>query len=136
LRHGSVGLAIFARDQAVLLAFVAGLLVAICWRDPAGGSLPLSTDLLRDRSGVGAAELLALAVLATLAFRFGGEALLARTDLAVIAAASLAFALPLRPAASLPLTLVGVTLVFRADPRVRSFGQILLALAFYEWVGR
>ena len=78
--------------------------------------------------------MLAIAVLGTLAFRFRSETL-TRSDLAVVAVASLAFALPLRPAASIPLTVVGVKLIFGSDPRVRSFGQILLALAFYEWLG-
>ena len=124
------------RDRDVLLAFLAGLVVAICWQSPADGSLSqLSADLFRDRSGVGAAELLALAVLGTLAFRFHEEALLTRADLVVVAVASLAFALPLRSAASIPLTLVGMKLLFGSDPRVRSFGQVLLALAFYEWLG-
>jgi hypothetical protein len=79
--------------------------------------------------------LLALAVLGTLAFRFHGESLLTRSDLAVLAVASLAFAPPLRLAASIPVTLVRVKLILGSDPRVRSFGQILLALAFYEWLG-
>jgi hypothetical protein len=91
-------------------------------------------DLFKDRSGIGAAELLALAVLGTLAFRFRRESLLTRSDLAVVAIASLALALPFRSAATIPLTLIGVKLVFGPDPRVRSFGQILLALAFYEWL--
>lgn len=124
------------RDRDVVFAFIAGLVVAICWRDPVDGSLSqLSTDLFRERSGIGAAELFALAVLGTLAFRFHRESLLTRSDLAMVAIASLAFALPLRSAASVPLTLVGVKLVFGSDPRVRSFGQILLALSFYEWLG-
>ena len=124
------------RDRDVLLAFVVGLVVAICWQSPADGSFSLlSADLFRDRSGIGAAELLALAVLGTLAFRFHEEALLTRADLVVVAVASLAFALPLRSAASIPLTLVGMKLLFGSDLRVRSFGQVLLALAFYEWLG-
>jgi hypothetical protein len=124
------------RDRDVLLAFVAALAVALCWRSSAAASLSeLSADLLKARSGIGAAELLAIATLATLAFRLGGESRLTRTDLAVIAVTSLAFALPLRLAASIPLTLVGAKLAFGSDARVRSFGQILLALAFYEWFG-
>ena len=124
------------RDRDVLLAFIAGLVVAICWRDPGDGSLSqLSSDVFRERSGIGGAELFALAVLGTLAFRFHRESLLTRSDLAMVAIASLAFALPLRFAASVPLTLVGAKLVFGSDPRVRSFGQILLALSFYEWLG-
>ncbi|HEX9168412.1 MAG TPA: hypothetical protein VF886_05720, partial [Roseiarcus sp.] len=136
LRDHDVTLSFVTRDRAVMLAFVAGLILAICWRNPAEGALSaLSADLLRERSGIGAGELLALAVLGTLAFRFHDEALFTRSDLAVVAIASLAFALPLRASASVPLTVVGVKLVFGSDQRVRSIGQILLALAFYEWIG-
>ena len=120
-RAGAGGAPVGLRDRDVALAFVAGLIVA--------------ADLFERGSGIGAAELLAIAVLGTLAFRFRRESLLTRSDLAVVAVASLAFALPLRLAAGIPLTLVGVKFIFGSDPRVRSFGQILLALAFYEWLG-
>ena len=40
-----------------------------------------------------------------------------------------------RLAAIIPVAVVGVKLPFRRDPLVSSFGQILLALAFYEWLG-
>jgi hypothetical protein len=117
-------------------SLIAGLAVAICWRDAEVDSFSqLSADLFKARSGIGAAELLAIAILGTLAFRFRDEPLLTRSDLAVIAIASLAFAFPLRLAAGIPVTLVGVKLISGSDPRVRSFGQILLALAFYEWLG-
>ena len=123
-------------DRDVLLAFVLGLGLAICWRNPAASSLSdISEDLLKARSGIGAAELLAIAVLATLAFRFGDGRLLNASDLLAIAVTSLAFAFPLHLAASVPMILVGGKLLFRRDPRVSSFGQVLLALAFYEWLG-
>jgi hypothetical protein len=124
------------RDRDVLLAFVLALAIAVCWRSPASESLSdLSADFLRARSGIGAAELLAIAVLATLAFRFGDNRLLTASDLSAIAVTSLAFAFPLRLAASVPLAVVGAKLLFRRDPLASSFGQILLALAFYEWLG-
>jgi len=123
-------------DRDVLLVFLLGVALAILWRGSAPESFSeLSADFLRARSGVGAAELLAIAVLATLAFRFGEDGRLTATDLFAIAATSLAFSFPLRLAASVPLTIVGVKLLVRRDPLVSSFGQILLALAFYEWLG-
>jgi hypothetical protein len=124
------------RDRDVLLAFALGLAISICWRSPTAESIAdLSADVLRARSGIGAAELLAISVLATVAFRFGEDRLLTASDLCVIAVTSLAFAFPLRMAAGIPLTVVGIKLLFRPDPRASSFGQILLALAFYEWFG-
>ncbi len=84
---------------------------------------------------VGAAELLTIAVMALVVVRFRGENLLSRSDLVVIAISSLAFALPFRLAASIPLTAVGSKLIFQRDPRVKSVGQVLLALVFYEWFG-
>jgi hypothetical protein len=124
------------RDRDVLLAFLAGLAIAICWRNPTVGSLSdLSADLFRARSGIGAAELLAIAVLATVAFRFGHDRLLSANDLSAITITSLAFAFPARLAAVIPLVVVGMKLLFQRDARASSFGQILLALAFYEWFG-
>ena len=123
-------------DRDVLLAFLLGVAIAICWRGPATESISeLSADFLRARSGIGAAELLAIAVLATLAFRFDNDGRLTASDLLAIAVTSIAFSFPLRLAASVPLTVVGVKLLVRRDPLVSSFGQILLALAFYEWLG-
>jgi hypothetical protein len=124
------------RDRDILLGFIVGLAIAIGWRGSTVGSVSeLSADFMQGRAGVGAAELLAIAVLAVLAFRFGGDSLLTPGDLATIALSSLAFALPLRLAAIVPVTAVGVKLLFRRDPRVSSCGQLLLALAFYEWFG-
>src|SRR5271157_678933 len=89
-------------DRDVLLAFVLGLAIAICWRNPAAVSFSdFSADVFKARSGIGAAELLAIAVLGTLAFRFGDDRLLTASDLSAIAVTSLAFAFPLRLAASL-----------------------------------
>jgi hypothetical protein len=125
-----------SRDRDVLLVFLLGLAIAICWRGPTTESLSdLSADFLKARSGVGAAELLAIAVLGSLALRFGDRERLTASDLLAIAATSVAFAFPLRLGASVPLTIVGVKLLFRRDPLASSFGQILLALAFYEWLG-
>lgn len=123
-------------DRDVLLAFVAGLVVAVCWRNSVATSYSdFLAAFLRDRSGVGAAELLTIAVMALLVVRFRREDLLSGSDLVVIAIASLAFALPFRLAASIPLTAVGSKLIFHRDLRVRSVGQVLVALAFYEWFG-
>jgi hypothetical protein len=124
------------RDRDVLLAFLLGLAIAICWRNPAVQSLSdLSADVLKARSGIGAAEVLAIAVLTTLALRIADDRILTASDLAAIAVTSVAFAFPLRLAAIIPVAVVGVKLPFRRDPLVSSFGQILLALAFYEWLG-
>lgn len=124
------------RDRDVLLVFIVGIVVAICWRNVSEASLTeLSADVFKARSGVGAAELLAIGVLASLAFRVRDDRLLSASDLAVIAVTSLAFAFPARIAAGAPLILVGGKLLFRPDPRASSFGQLLVALAFYEWIG-
>lgn len=123
-------------DRDVLFAFVAGLVIAVCWRNALMVSAAdFSAAILQDRSGIGAAELLAVAVLAWLVSRFGREDLLTPSDLVVIALTGLAFAVPFRLAASLPLTAVGLKLFFNGDPQVYSVGQVLLALAVYEWLG-
>ena len=50
-RAGVRGASVELRDRDVMLAFVAGLTVAICWRNPAAGLLSqLSADLFRARS--------------------------------------------------------------------------------------
>jgi hypothetical protein len=123
------------RDRDVLLAFIAGLVIAVCWRSPLMRHGELWAFLLRDRSGISAAELLAIATLIWLALRFRSDALLSRSDLVAIGATVLAFALPVRLAAIVPLTVVGLKLVFHRDARAASAGQILLVLAFYEWFG-
>ena len=126
------------RDRDVLMVFVAGLVIAVC----SGIFLVRSYSdfwaavlMVYDRSGIGAAELLAIGVLVWLVLRFRREDLLTPGDLVVIALTGLAFALPVRLAASLPLTAVGIKLLFHREPRVNSVGQVLLALAFYEWIG-
>jgi hypothetical protein len=91
--------------------------------------------LLRNRSGISAVELLAIATLTWLVLRFRSDPLLSRSDLAAIGASALAFALPLRLAAIVPLTAVGLKLAFNCGARAASAGQILLMLAFYEWYG-
>ena len=86
--------------------------------------------------GIGAAELLAIAVLATVAFRLGHDRLLSANDLSAITMSQLGrLAFPARLAAVIPLVVVGMKLLFQRDARASSFGQILLALAFYEWFG-
>ena len=124
------------KDRDLLLVFVLGLVIALCW----GGSAISSSSefwagVLKDRSGIGAAELLAIVVLTWLVVRFRREDLLTPSDLVVIAVTSIAFAFPFRLAASLPLAAVGLKLIFHRDPRVSSVGQVLLALTVYEWLG-
>jgi exosortase/archaeosortase family protein len=124
------------RDRDVLLTFLAGLAIAVCWRGSmAHWPWDVATAFLRDRSGIGAAELLAIGVLVWLVAQLGDEERLSPSDFIVIALTSLAFAFPLRLAASVPLTMVGLKLAFRREPRISSIGQVLLALAVYEWVG-
>jgi exosortase/archaeosortase family protein len=121
-------------DREVLLTFVAALVVAVFL--PSSTSDPHSASwLVVFKERTGAFEFLAIAVMASLVFRFRREDLLSRSDLVTVAAASLAFVLPFRFAVGLPLTAVGFKLAFHRDPRVNSVGQILLALAFYEWLG-
>jgi hypothetical protein len=124
------------RDRDVVLAFLAGLAVALWWRSSLvhWKGEPWAFLLLWHRSGI-SAEVLAIATLAMLAFRFRGDEVLSRSDLAAIGATALAFALPFRLAAIVPVTAVGLKLAFQRDERAASAGQILLAFAFYEWVG-
>jgi exosortase/archaeosortase family protein len=121
-------------DREVLLAFVVTLIVAAFSPSSIPGSYSASW-LVVFKERTGAVELLAITVMALLVFRFRREDLLSRSDLVTVAAASLAFVLPFRFAVGLPLTAAGFKLAFHRDPRVNSVGQILLALAFYEWLG-
>jgi exosortase/archaeosortase family protein len=121
-------------DREVLLAFVVALVVAVFSPSSIQRSYSNFWEvLLKERTG--AVEFLAIAVMALLVFRFRREDLLSRSDLITVAAVSLAFVLPFRFAVSLPLTVAGMKLAFHRDPRVYSVGQILLGLAFYEWLG-
>jgi hypothetical protein len=113
------------RDRDVLLAFVAELVLAVCWRGTMVRSFSeFWAAVLKDRSGIGAAELLAFVVMAWLIFRLRRESVLSSSDLIVIATTSIAFAFPARVTASTPLTAVGLKLLFQRDPRVRSVGQV------------
>jgi hypothetical protein len=126
-----------AQDRHVLFAFIAGLAITLCWRGFAhapGATEALS--LLQDRSGVSVAELLAFGALLSLVFQFRDEDFLSAGELVVLAIASIAFATPPRFAAIVPLTIVGFMFLRRQDPRLRSIGQLLLALVFYEWIGQ
>ncbi len=124
------------RDREILLAFVLGVAMVVFWRGFASHAYPrLSAAFLTPRSGVGAAEILALIVLALLAIRIRDESVLTVRDLTVVAVSSLAFALISGGAGALPPVIVGAKFVFHRDKRVASMGQILLALAFYEWFG-
>jgi hypothetical protein len=124
------------RDVHVLMAFLAGLAIAVCWRSSSSifyGGIPGA--ILIGRSGIGAGELLVMAVLVLLIFRSRNDDLLSTSDIFVIAVTSIAFAIPYSRAASVPLTIVGIRFLFRRDARLYSIGQLLLALAFYEWLG-
>jgi hypothetical protein len=113
------------RDRDVLLAFVAGLVLTVSWRSTMVRSFSeFWAAVLKDRSGIGAAELLAFVVMAWLIFRLRRESVLSSSDLIVIATTSIAFAFPARVTASIPLTAVGLKLLFQRDPRVRSVGQV------------
>ncbi|RBP13740.1 exosortase/archaeosortase family protein [Roseiarcus fermentans] len=130
LRRARVG------DREIVLAFVVGVAVAISWRSVVAWSHgDFSAVALRDHSGVGAGELLALGVLAYLGLGIGRDDLLTRSDLAVMAACSLAFAFPMRMAAAVPLIVAGLKLLFHKNARISSIGQVLLALVGYEWLG-
>ena len=102
----------------------------------AGSLDEVAAAILKDRSGVGAAELLVIGVALSVVFALRDENLLSRSDLLIIAATALAFALPFRLAAIVPLTAVALKLMFRSDPRLSSIGQLLLALAFLIVLGR
>jgi exosortase/archaeosortase family protein len=124
------------RDSYVLLAFLAGLAISVCWRSSMLSSFAgVPAAILVDRSGIGAGELLVISVLFLLIFRIRNDDLLSPSDLVVIAITSVAFAVPFRLAAAAPLTIVGIKLLFRRDPRLCSIGQLLIALVFYEWLG-
>jgi hypothetical protein len=120
------------RDRHILLAFIGGIAVAICWR----GLSPGLDALLEERSGIGVGELSAIAALISVVLRFRNDELLSSADLLAISGTSLAFAVPSKEAASAPLAIVGCLFVFRRDLRLASIGQLLLALAFYEWLGQ
>lgn len=122
-------------DRHVTMAFLIGLAMSLCWRGLTESLHSEAATVLRDRSGVGAGELLALAVLFVIAFRLGDEDVLSPSDLWTMAIAGLAFALPMRLIALAPLAAVGAKFVFREDPRLRSIGALLLALLFYECLG-
>jgi hypothetical protein len=125
------------QDRHVLLAFICALAVAICRGGVVfGPGSPGLLALTQDHSGIDVGELLAFAVLTSIVLRFRDEEILSPIDLLVLAASSLAFAVPFRLAAIVPLIAVGTRLIFRQEPRVSSIGQLLLALVFYEWVGR
>ena len=95
-----------------MMAFLAGLAMSLCWRGLVDHAHLQAASVLRDRSGVGAGELLALAVLFVIAARFGDDALLSRRDIWTIAIAGFAFAFPVRVLALAPLGVVGVKFLF------------------------
>jgi hypothetical protein len=126
------------RDRHVLLAFIVGLAIALCWQGltQAPGSAE-ALSLLRDRSGVSVAEILAFGAVLAIVFRFHDEEeFLTASDLMVLAATGAVFAAPNRLIASAPLVAVGVMFLRRQDARLLSIGQVCLALLFYEWLGQ
>lgn len=125
------------RDRHILLAFIGGIAVAICWGRLAFASDDIGvTGLFEGRLGANVGELLAIAALVSVVSRFRDEDLLSQSDLLAIAVTSLVFAVPALRAAALPVTVVGLVFFPKRDLRLSSIGQLLLALAFYEWLGR
>lgn len=123
------------RERHLLVAFLSGLAMALCWRAFAVGSIEqFFGSFLSDRSGIGAAEVLALAVLFYLAMGVSEDEALTKVDCLLLAGSAVFFVVPARIFAAAPLLLVGTKLTFRKVARLSSIGQLLLALAFYEWV--
>ena len=125
------------RDRHILMAFAGVLLILICWERLTIGGAGLWELFALDRRGrVGFGELLAMAALFSVIVQLGDDALLSRCELLAIASVSLFFAVPAFEAASIPVTVVGLLFLRRRDARLSSIGQLLLALVFYEWLGR
>jgi exosortase/archaeosortase family protein len=133
-----VGARRIPQDRDILIAFVGGLAFAIFW-----GRLTFVADevgiaaLFEDRhAGASIGEFLALIALTTLSFSLHDERVLTPIDLVAIALASAAFAIPSLSATSIPTTVIGLLFFWKRDIRLSSIGQLLLALVFYEWLGR
>jgi hypothetical protein len=127
------------RDRHILMAFTGVVVIATCFaRLTIGGTGLWGLLVLDPRAGggIGLGELLAMAALFSIIVQLGDEALLSRSELLAIASASLFFAVPLFTAACIPMTVVGLLFLPQRDARLSSIGQLLLALVFYEWLGR
>jgi hypothetical protein len=127
------------RDRHILMAFAGVLVIVTCVEKLTIGGAGLSGLLVFGRTGgegVGLGELLAMAALFSVIIQLGDEAVLSGGELLAIALASVFFVFPKFTAASIPITIVGLLLLPRRDARLSSIGQLLLALVFYEWLGR
>jgi hypothetical protein len=121
------------------MAFAGVLVIVTCLEKLTIGGAGLSGLLVFGRTGgegVGLGELLAMAALFSVIIQLGDEAVLSGGELLAIALASVFFVFPKFTAASIPITIVGLLLLPRRDARLSSIGQLLLALVFYEWLGR
>jgi hypothetical protein len=123
-------------DGYLLVVFLVGLALSLSWRSLDFRSFTqISAAVLKGRSGIGAGELLVMFVLFWLALGARDEELMSGSDLAILSLASVAFAFPFSLAAGPPTVVVALKFMFGRQPRLRSIGQLLLALAFYEWLG-
>jgi hypothetical protein len=125
-------------DRHVLLAFAAYLVVILLWnRAAVSGLLELkSPAALVDFLSGGASEFLVIAALFAVIHRIGDDVVLSAVDLCTLALASLCFILPSLRVACIPITIVAAVLLRRSDRRLSSIGQLLLAIASYELLGR
>ena len=125
--------AIRVNDKYVLLMFSCLLALAVYWQR-------LVTNVEEGRillaGGVGAAEFIGLFALCLTAWRIGSDRVLSRADLFLICGVSIVLVVPSMNVAAVPLLFLALTLAWRSDPRTASFGQILLALLFFEVFGR
>jgi hypothetical protein len=123
------------RDRHILMAFAGVILIAICCEKITYTDLS-GLFAFDPRGRVGLGEPLAMVALFSVIVQLGDDALLSRGELLAIASVSLFFAFPAFRAASIPMTVVGLLFLPRSDARLSSIGQLLLALVFFEWLGK
>lgn len=120
-------------DRSVLLSFFACVALAVCWQQFLSDTWE---GVGVGAGGLGAAEALGFLALFLMAWRVGIDQVLTNFDLFLLALASLTFAFPSLNVVSIALLIVGALFVQRSDARIASFGQVLLALVFFEVLGR
>jgi hypothetical protein len=125
-------------DRHVLLAYATSVVIAVVWYRVSVASIFASATAANplDLMGIGAGELLAVIALFSIIQRVGDDALLTRRDLLVLASSSIAFVIPTLVAACIPITIAALLFLPRRDKRLASLGQLFLALASYELLGR